>query len=109
MPAKALRQKAERESDTSAILKFCPLESHMTKRLICLKHFEDLLQRENPEREFHFKQRNCTEEMDAETFRQVLCNAIRMNPDINTAYFDKEDALLLAINFKNPPGRLLRR
>lgn len=43
MPEKALRQKAERESDTSAILKFCPLESHMTKRLICLKHFEDLL------------------------------------------------------------------
>jgi len=31
-----------------------------------------------------------------------------LNPDINTAYFDKEDALLLVVNFKNPPGRLLR-
>jgi hypothetical protein len=34
---------------------------------------------------------------------------MRLNPDINTSYFDKEDALLLAVNFKNPPGRLLRR
>lgn len=34
---------------------------------------------------------------------------MRLSPDINTAYFDREDALLLAVNFKNPPGRLLRR
>jgi len=32
-----------------------------------------------------------------------------MKPDINTMYYDKQDSLLLAINFKNPPGRLLRR
>jgi hypothetical protein len=61
MPDRATRNQAERESDTSAILKFCPLESHMTKRLICLKHFEDLLQSENPERTYEFKHRNCTE------------------------------------------------
>ena len=34
---------------------------------------------------------------------------MRLCPDVNTEYFDKEDALLLALNFKNPPGRLLRR
>lgn len=81
----------------------------MTKRLIYLRHFEELLQSENPERTYEFTYRNCTEEMDAETFRQVLTQCMRLNPDINTAYFDKEDALLLAVNFKNPPGRLLRR
>ena len=47
--------------------------------------------------------------MDASTFRQTLVEAMRLCPDINTHYFDKEDALLLALNFKNPPGRLLRR
>ena len=47
--------------------------------------------------------------MDAATFRQVLIKAMKLNPDVNTAYFDKEDALLLALNYKNPPGRLLRR
>jgi hypothetical protein len=77
--------------------------------LIVLKHFEDLLQSENPERSFEFKHRNCTEQLDASTFRQVLCNAMRLKADINTCYYDKDDALLLAINFKNPPGRLLRR
>ena len=34
---------------------------------------------------------------------------MRLCPDVNTEYFDKDDALLLALNFKNPPGRLLRR
>jgi len=53
--------KAEREADTSAILKYCPLEPHMSQRLIVLKHFEDLLQSENPERSYEFKHRNCTE------------------------------------------------
>lgn len=47
--------------------------------------------------------------MDASTFRQVLVEAMRLCPDVNTEYFDKDDALLLALNFKNPPGRLLRR
>lgn len=53
--------------------------------------------------------RNFTEEMDASTFRQALVEAMRLCPDVCTEYFDKEDALLLALNFKNPPGRLLRR
>lgn len=47
--------------------------------------------------------------MDAGTFRQQLVEAMRLYPDVNTCYFDKEDALLVALNFKNPPGRLLRR
>ena len=74
-----------------------------------LKAFEQLLHDNNPEREYSFKKRNFTEEMDAKTFRQVLVNAMKLCPDVNTAYFDKEDALLLALNYKNPPGRLLRR
>ena len=74
-----------------------------------LKAFEQLLHDENPEREYEFLHRNFTEEMDANTFRQTLVEALRLCPDVNTLYYDKEDALLLALNFKNPPGRLLRR
>lgn len=69
----------------------------------------DLLEENNPEREYCFLDRNYTEEYTAEEFRQILTEALRFQPDINTAYYDKEDALLLAVNFKNPPGRLLRR
>jgi hypothetical protein len=53
--------------------------------------------------------RNYCENLDAVTFRQVLTNAVRIQADVNSIYYDKEDALLLAVNFKNPPGRLLRR
>lgn len=83
--------------------------THQGQRLIVLKAFEELLKRENPEREYEFVRRNFTEQMDASTFRQVLVEAMRLCPDVNTEYFDKDDALLLALNFKNPPGRLLRR
>ena len=53
--------------------------------------------------------RNYQEVYDASTFRQVLIQALRYGPDVNTCYYDKEDALLLALNYKNPLGRLLRR
>ena len=109
MPAKATRAQAERESDTNAILKLYPNVTHQGKRLIVLKAFEELLKSENPERDYEFKQRNFTEEMDPNTFRQVLVEGMRLCCDVNTHYFDKDDALLLALNFKNPPGRLLRR
>ena len=69
MPDQATRALSERESDTNAILKFCPLDSHMSRRFVSLKAFEDMLQQENPEREYQFKTRNFTEELTPTTFR----------------------------------------
>lgn len=119
MPKKETRKVAERESDTGIIISNCFSDAsprddglmyvNQVKRLTLLKYFEKLLQSENPERTYDFLDRNYMEQFDAKSFRQQLTNAIRLKADINTAYFDKDDALLLAINFKNPPGRLLRR
>ena len=109
MPAKETRNVAERESDTAAIIKYCNLPESQTKRLITLKYFEDLVRSENKERTYDFLDRNYIEHMEPNTFRQVMVEAMRRYPDVNTAYYDKEDALLIALNFKNPPGRLLRR
>ena len=53
--------------------------------------------------------RNYVEKFDATTLRQILSQAIRLKPEIVTKYLQSEDALLLGIYFKNPPGRLLRR
>ena len=69
MPKQATRQKAERESDTQAILKLYPKVTHQGKRLIILKAFEEMLKKENPEREYEFLRRNYIEDMDATTFR----------------------------------------
>lgn len=93
----------------ATILRNCPLPTHRTIRLLRLQAFEKLLERENPERTYDFKGRNFEEKMDAKTFRQVLVDYLKLCPDVNTAYYDREDALLLALNFKNPPGRILRR
>lgn len=109
MPKKETRNKAERDSDTGAIHQYCELEKSKTNRLIVLKHFEDLLKEHNPERTYDLLDRNYTEKYDSQTFRQIMTDALRKYPDVNTTYFDKEDALLVALNYKNPPGRLLRR
>jgi len=69
MPTKETRQKAERDSDTGAIIKYCELPVSQTQRLIALKGFEDLLKQENPERSYDFLDRNFTERYDSQTFR----------------------------------------
>ena len=109
MPKSETRTKCEREADTGAIQKYCNLPRSQTNRLIVLKYFEDLLKKENPERSYELLDRNFIENHDSNTFRQILTDYLRKYPDINTTYFDKEDALLVALNYKNPPGRLLRR
>ena len=89
---------------------------------------QDLLQSANPERKYDFMDRNFIEEFDLPTFRQILADNLVLDPDVATCHFDKEDkessekknclaqigkkdspSLLLSLNFKNPPGRLLRR
>ena len=77
--------------------------------MLALYSFQDLLKSANPERNYNFMDRSYQESFDAYTFRQVLTQALKTGPDVNTCYYDREDALLLALNFKNPPGRLLRR
>lgn len=110
MPPKETRQVAERESDTQEIVRNCTsLPENKVKRMLALNSFQELLKSANPERTYNFMDRNYQESFDASTFRQVLTQALRNGPDVNTCYYDREDALLLALNFRNPPGRLLRR
>ena len=85
MPAAATRDVAERKSDTGLILRNCNgLPTSQAERMIILKEFQDLLKANNPEREYDFMDRNFVEYIDPATFRQVLADAIRMGPDVNT-------------------------
>ena len=70
-----------------------------------------MMQESQPEREFHFLDRNYMEEYkDSNTMRQVLSTATsQLQPDIETQYYEKDDGLLIALFFKNPPGRLMRK
>ena len=62
-----------------------------------------------PERDFFFLDRNFVEKYDVTTLRQTITQMLRYQPDIAFNYYQSEDALLLAMYFKNPPGRLLRK
>ncbi len=73
-----------------------------------LKEFEKLMKLEQG-RDFDFLDRNFVEKLDALTFRQEMVKLMRLNPEIKTQYYEKEDGLMVGVYFKNPPGRLLRR
>jgi hypothetical protein len=61
------------------------------------------------ERDFFFLDRNFVEKYESKALRQQIANLLRLQPDLAFHYYPSEDALLLALYFKNPPGRLLRR
>jgi hypothetical protein len=67
-----------------------------------------MMKSKEPERDFFFLDRNFMERLDATTLRQQLGQALRLKPNICYQYLPSEDALMLALYFKNPPGRLLR-
>ena len=109
MPAKPPVHQAKRESDLSAILSFSSLPPSETKRALVLRSCEQMMKAREPEREFSFLDRNFVEKYDQKTLRQQLAFMLRFQPDLAYTYYPNEDALLLALYFKNPPGRLLRR
>ena len=109
MPAKPPQHKAQRESDLSSILSFSSLPQSETKRALALRSLEQLMKSLEPERDFFFLDRNFVETFDQATLRQQLASFLRLQPSIAYSYYPSEDALLLALYFKNPPGRLLRK
>lgn len=68
-----------------------------------------MMKAKEPERDFSFLDRNFIEKYDQKTLRQQLAFLFRFQPDLAYTYYPNEDALLLSVYFKNPPGRLLRR
>lgn len=68
-----------------------------------------MFKKKEPERDFFFLDRNFVEKFDATTLRQQIGNVLRLKPDLCYQYYPNDDALLLGVYFKNPPGRLLRR
>jgi hypothetical protein len=74
-----------------------------------LKELEKMMKAREPERDWSFMDRNFVETIDATTLRQTISEYCKLGTDVQAEYYGKEDALILAVYFKNPPGRLLRR
>jgi len=110
MPALATKKQAVREADQDAIIQYCNLPESQTKRLLILKAFERMMSKKQPEQSFHFLDRNFLDQFkDRDTMRQVLSTSmICLQPDVVTDYYEQLDGLLVALYFKNPPGRLMR-
>lgn len=121
----AAKQIAETEADMQEIVSYCKdLPENQAKRMIILKQMQDLMHSNNPERTYNFMDRIFLESYDLETFQQLLNDMLILEPDVLTCYLDpkpaahKKDCLsliknnttmIMALNFKNPPGRILRR
>ncbi len=91
------------------MLQFSDLEANKAARALVLRTFEKLMKSEEKERDWCFLDRNYVEKLDEVSIRQRLADLFVLRPDVKTQYYEREDALLLVLYFKNPPGRLCRR
>ena len=62
-----------------------------------------------PEREWNFGNRSYLERHNKNTLISTFYKALLFEPNIVTKYNEKDDNLYVAMYFKNPPGRILRK
>jgi hypothetical protein len=61
------------------------------------------------ERQWDFGKRVFAERFNKNTLTQTLYRALLFDPTVLTKYNARDDNLLVALYFKNPPGRILRQ
>ena len=117
MPPIPMKSEALRGAERSELRPFSKLPIPEFERAQILTRMEEMLRNDHEDQQsFQMKDhpmdlgnRIYEEKMNQEILSQVLANILMFEPDIVTEYYEKEDALLLALQFRNPPGRILRK
>lgn len=74
-----------------------------------VEKFENMMKSKEKEREWDFGDRIFEERLNSNVLKQRLYRSLLFEPDIQSIYDEDEDALLLSLYFRNPPGRILRK
>jgi len=70
---------------------------------------EKMMKSREKEREWEFGDRIFEERLDQNILRQRLYRYLLFEPEVQSIYDEEDDALLLSLYFRNPPGRILRK
>ncbi|EAR91082.3 hypothetical protein TTHERM_00430030 (macronuclear) [Tetrahymena thermophila SB210] len=98
-----------RKAEKSQLYPFIGCNVYEFERRLTITRFEEMMKEVEPEREWNFGNRIYMERHNKNTLSQQLYKALIYEPSIITKYNDKDDNLYVAMYFKNPPGRILRK
>jgi hypothetical protein len=109
MPEIPEKSESLRGSERTEIYPFSSLPIPELERALMLFTLENAMKSVQPEREWSFGDRKYEEKLTTPVLVQTLSKALLFDPDVLAHYYARTDSLLLALFFKTPPGRILRR
>lgn len=109
MPEMPEKSEALRKAEKSQVYPFISCSVYEFERRLTLTRFEEMLREVESERTWDFGNRVYMERHNKNTLMQQLYKALLWEPSIVTKYNDKDDSLQVALYYKNPPGRILRK
>ena len=109
MPEKPEKSENLRKAEKSQMHPFISFEVSDFERFSLLEAFENMMKEKESERNWNFGDRIYEERYAKNTLSQSIFKTTLLEPEMSTKYYDKEDALLVSLYFRNPPGRILRK
>lgn len=98
-----------RLSQTTSLQHFSSFSSTYFERCLNILEFEKLLKKIHPERTWDLGERRFEEAFSKTDFFQVFLQMKIYEPEILTEYIERTDSLLVAVLFRTPPGRIIRK
>ena len=98
-----------RSSQTTSLQHFSKFSSTYFERCSNILEFENLLKKIHPERTWDLGDRQYEECFSKVDFSQVFLQMKMYDPEILTEYIERTDSLLVAVLFRTPPGRIIRK
>jgi hypothetical protein len=102
----------ERMAVKNEIKAFCPFDHDALERALKLHKLEDMMKQDQKANELSWKflrDRQFVIEMQRDTVLNSLASDLLLHPDLATHFDPINNSLLLALYFKNPPGRIIRK
>mmetsp|Transcript_6797 Transcript_6797/g.12276 ORF Transcript_6797/g.12276 Transcript_6797/m.12276 type:complete len:1696 (-) Transcript_6797:1566-6653(-) len=109
LPTFTKKSAALRAKERTELYPFSSFPLWELERILVLTKFEEKFKEAQPSREWSFGDRCYEERLSPSTLKQVILQAKLFDPEIMATYYERDDAVLLALYFPNPPGRTVLR
>ena len=109
MPPVPEKSKRLRDAERPDIYPFCSLPIEDVERGLKLQAMEEMMQSREPELVWDFLEMSFEERLRKDTLIERISGLLLLEPDLIQKYFSRDDSLLLAIYFKTPRSRVVRK
>jgi hypothetical protein len=108
-PTYTKKSAALRAKERTELYPFSSFPLWELERILVLRKFEEKFKELDASRDWSFGNRCYEERLSPSTLKQVLLKGKLFDPEVMAHYYERDDAVLLALYFPNPPGRTVLR